>query len=86
MSAPVDLGTREKTRLSALRRPVAQQRTADVLSRVPVEVARVAEEAQHETTRLLLLHGEDVRVLACARADEVVRRSHPTLGGIGHQG
>ena len=40
-----------------------------------VEVARVAEEAEEEPVDLLLLHREDVRVLARARADGLVEEA-----------
>ena len=39
---------------------------------MPVEVLWVVEETQHEPVRLLFLHRQDVRVLACPRADELV--------------
>ncbi len=46
-----------------------------VLSRVSVEVLWVVEETQHQPVRFLFLHGEDVGVLACTRADELLEES-----------
>ena len=39
---------------------------------MPVEVLWVVEETQHEPVCLLFLYRQDVRVLACPRADELV--------------
>ena len=40
---------------------------------MPVEVLWVVEETQDEPVRLLFLHRQDVRVLACPRADELLK-------------
>ena len=70
MSAPVDLCV-AAAKYSCQSSPVWAT-VEHSLSGMPVEVLWVVEETKNETVRLLFLHRQDVRVLACPRADEVL--------------